>query len=100
MFSISSTGKAVVTSDYLGKDGLVTKGTIHTKIQKKFGLIWITVDCGEWTDTSTATSYSVSHTLQLLKSGTYRAHVEFTIYGTGGSPDHMTTNIERTYTKP
>lgn len=100
VFSISSTGKAVVTSDYLGKDGLVTKGTIHTKIQKKFGLIWITVDCGEWTDTSTATSYSVSHTLQLLKSGTYRAHVEFTIYGTGGSPDNMTTNIERTYTKP
>lgn len=100
VFSISSTGKAVVTSEYLGKGNLVTKGTIYTKIQKKFGLIWITVDCGEWTDTSTESDYSVSHTLQLLKSGTYRAHVEFTISGTGGSDDKMTKNIEKTYTKP
>lgn len=99
-FSISNTGKATVSSNYTGKSGLVTKATIKTKIQKKFGLIWITVDCGEWTDTSTNTNYSVEHTLQLLKSGTYRAHVEFKIEGTGGSPDEITKNIEKTYTKP
>lgn len=99
-FVITSTGKATVTSNYSGKPGLVTKATIETKIQKKFGLIWITVDCGEWTDTSTNTTYSVSHTLQLLKSGTYRANVKYTISGTGGSPDEITKKIERTYTKP
>lgn len=99
-FFITSTGKATVTSSYTGKPGVMTKATIETKIQKRFGLIWITVDCGEWTDTSTNTNYSVSHTLQLLKSGTYRANVKYTISGTGGSPDEITQKIERTYTKP
>lgn len=99
-FSITSTGKATVTNTYSGITGITKNVKIVTKIQKKFGLIWITVDCGEWTDTLTATNYSGSHTLQLLKSGTYRAHVEFTVSGTGGSDDKTTTNIERTYTKP
>ena len=40
-FSISSTGNATVSNSYTGKTGLVTKGTIETKIQKKFGLIWM-----------------------------------------------------------
>lgn len=100
LFSISSAGKATVTSNYSGKPGLVTKATIETKIQKKFGLIWINVDGGKWTDTSTNTNYSVSHSLQLSKTGKYRAHVEFTISGTGGSPDEITKNVEKTYTKP
>ncbi len=96
-FYISSTGKATVSNSYIGKSGLVTKGTIETKIQKKFGLIWITVDNGKWTDTSTANSFSQSHSLQLSKTGTYRSHVEFTISGTGGSDDKITKNIEKTY---
>ncbi len=96
-FSISSTGNATVSNSYTGKTGLVTKGTIETKIQKKFGLIWITVDNGSWTDTSTATNFSKSHSVQLSKTGTYRAHVVFTISGTGGSDDKITKNIEKTY---
>ncbi len=96
-FSISSTGKATVSNNYMGKSGLVTKGTIETKIQKKFGLIWITVDGGKWTDTSTATNFSKSHSVQLSKTGTYRAHVVFTVSGTGGSDDKITKNIEKVY---
>lgn len=96
-FSISSSGNASVSNNYIGKQGLVTKGTIVTKVQKKFGLIWITVDGGKWTDTSTATSFSQSHSVQLKSTGTYRAHVEFTISGTGGSDDKITKNVEKTY---
>lgn len=96
-FSISSTGYATVSNNYMGKQGLVTKGTIETKVQKKFGLIWITVDGGKWTDTSTATSFAKSHSVQLSKKGTYRAHVEFTISGTGGSDDKITKNVEKVY---
>lgn len=96
-FAISSTGYATVSNSYIGKQGVITKGTIETKIQKRFGLIWITVDGGKWTDTSTAANFSKSHSVQLSKTGTYRAHVEFTISGTGGSDDKMTKNIEKTY---
>lgn len=96
-FSISSTGNATVSNSYMGKQGLVTKGTIVTKVQKKYGLIWITVDGGKWTDTSTATNFSRSHSVQLTSKGTYRAHVEFTISGTGGSDDKITKNVEKTY---
>lgn len=98
-FAISGDGNATVFNIYTGKPGLVTKGTIETKIQKKFGLIWITVDNGKWTDTSTATDFSKSHSVQLSKKGTYRAHVEFTVSGTGGSDDKITKNVEKTYTK-
>lgn len=96
-FSISSTGYATVSNNYMGKQGLVTKGTIVTKVQKKYGLIWITVDGGKWTDTSAATSFSQSHSVQLSSKGTYRAYVEFTISGTGGSDDKITKNVEKNY---
>lgn len=99
-FAISSSGLATVNNSYYGITGVTKSAKIVTKIQKRFGLIWITVDCGEWTDTPTATNYSMSHSLQLLKSGTYRAHVEFTVSGTGGSDDTFTKNLEKTYTKP
>lgn len=76
---------------------IIKSATIETKIQKKFGLIWITVSDGSWTDTTTATSYSKSHSVQLSSTGTYRAHVEFTISGSGGSDDEITKNVQRTY---
>lgn len=96
-FSISSSGKATVSYEYYGKSGVTRSAEIETKVQKKFGLIWITVDNGSWTDTSTATNFSKSHSVQLSKTGTYRAHVEFTISGSGGSDDKITKNVERTY---
>lgn len=96
-FTISSSGLATVKNTYNGITGVTRSAEIETKVQKKFGLIWITVDNGSWTDTSTATNFSKSHSVQLSKTGTYRAHVEFKISGTGGSDDKITKNVERTY---
>lgn len=96
-FTISSSGRATASFDYQGKSGVTKSATIETKIQKKFGLIWITVSDGSWTDTTKATTYSNSHSVQLSSTGTYRAHVEFTISGTGGSDDEITRNVQRTY---
>ncbi len=96
-FSISSSGKATVYYSYVGKSGTTKKAEIVTKVQKKVGLIWVTVDGGSWTDTSTSTSFSKSHSVQLSSKGTYRAHVVFTISGTGGSDDKITKNVEKTY---
>ena len=96
-FIISSSGNATVTCKYYGKSGITKNSEIVTKVQKKFGLIWITVSGGSWTDTSTATNFSKSHSVQLSDTGTYRAHVEFTISGNGGSDDKITKNVEKTY---
>ncbi len=96
-FSISGSGNATVNNTYSGITGTTQNVEIATKVQKKFGLIWITVDNGSWTDTSTATNFSKSHSVQLSKIGTYRAHVVFTISGTGGSDDKVTKNVEKTY---
>ena len=96
-FSISSTGNATVKNSYAGSQGTTKSATITTKVQKKVGLIWVTVSGGSWTDTSTAINYSKTHSVQLSSKGTYRAHVKFVISGTGGSDDEMTKNVEKTY---
>jgi hypothetical protein len=96
-FSISSSGLATVKNTYSGISGVTTSAKIVTKVQKKVGLIWVTVDNGSWSDTSTATNFSKSHSVQLSSKATYRAHIEFTISGTGGSDDKITKNIEKTY---
>lgn len=96
-FSISSSGKATVTNSYSGITGVTKNAEIKTKVQKKVGLIWVTVSGGSWTDTSTATNFSRSHSVQLSSTGTYRAHVVFTISGTGGSDDKITKNTEKEY---
>ena len=96
-FTISSSGLATVKNTYNGITGVTQSSEIVTKVQKKFGLIWITVDNGSWTDTSTSTNFSKSHSVQLSSTGTYRAHVVFTVSGTGGSDDKITKNIEKTY---
>lgn len=96
-FVISSTGKATVSNTYSGITGTTTSAEIVTKVQKKVGLIWVTVNGGSWTDKSKSTSFSKSHSVQLSSKGTYRAHVVFTISGTGGSDDKITKNVKKAY---
>lgn len=96
-FSISESGKVTVSNRYVGETGVTKSATFTTKVQKKVGLIWVTVSNGKWTDTSTAVNFSKSHSVQLSSTGTYRAHVVFTISGTGGSDDKITKNIEKEY---
>lgn len=95
--TISSTGKATAKYSYSGLSGKFKSAKIVTKIQKKVGLIWITVGDGSWTDTSTSLSGSKSHSVQLSSTGTYRAHIVFTFSGSGGSDDKVTKNYEKTY---
>lgn len=97
VFTISNSGLATVKNTYSDSLNRVTSAEIVTKVQKKVGLIWVTVSNGSWTDTSTATSFSKSHSVQLSGTGTYRAHVVFTISGTGGSDDKITKDVEKTY---
>ncbi|MBE6741558.1 MAG: hypothetical protein E7570_04555 [Ruminococcaceae bacterium] len=96
-FAISSTGYATVKNSYKGRTGYFQSATITTKVQKKVGIIWVTVSGGSWTDNSTSTNYSKSHSVQLSSTGTYRAHVVFVISGTGGSDDKITKNVQKTY---
>lgn len=96
-FSISSSGRAAVNNSYSGITGTTKSVTIKTKIQKKVGIIWVTVSGGSWTDTTTATNFNKSHSVQLSSKGTYRAHVEFTISGTGGKDDEITKNVQKIY---
>ena len=96
-FSISDSGKATVANSYSGKSGKFKSAKITTKVQKKIGIIWVTISDGSWTDTSTSLNYSKSHTIQLSSTGTYRAHVVFVISGSGGSDDRITKNVQKTY---
>lgn len=70
---------------------------IDTKIQKKVGIIWVTVDNGSWTETTKSTKFAKAYSVKLSSKGTYRAHVKFTVSGTGGSDDEITKNVEKTY---
>ena len=96
-FTISDSGLAKVTNKYVGKTGVFQSAKVTTKVQKKVGIIWVTVSGGSWTDTSTLLNFSKSHSVQLSSTGTYRAHVVFVISGTGGSDDRITKNVQKTY---
>lgn len=100
--SISSSGVITVKNSYIGYQSVTTKAVITTYIEKKvLGLFWSRVDIGqtddEWVDTIYDYKYSGSHSVQLEKTGTYRVTVEFVIYGSGGSAETITKEIERTY---
>ena len=96
-FNIDGNGNARVYVSYEGYEGITTNAVITVKIQKRFLLVfWQDVDGGEWTDYASGEYYSTSHSV-LVKSGTYRATVEYTIYGTGGAPDVITEELKAEY---
>ena len=86
-FVISASGKASVNfNSYLMNNAQSIR--IETKIQKRFLLVfWNDVDGGQWTDSFTTTEGSFSHTLQLEKTGRYRAVFHIYAVGTDGSVD-------------
>ena len=100
--SISSTGVLKVTNSYTGDSSVTTKAIITTYIEKKIlGIFWSRVDINqtndEWVDTIYNYKYSGYHSIQLPSTGTYRVTVEYVIYGTGGSADTITKEIQKTY---
>ncbi len=97
IFSINSSGKATVTVHCTGVSGVTTKIVAETKIQKKFGIIWINVSGANWTDTVNGTAFSKTHTHQFEDNGTYRAKTTITVSGSGGANDVIKKTIEKTY---
>ena len=97
VFTISDSGVATVKNSYTGITGTMKSAKISTKVQKKVGIIWVTVDNGSWTDNSSSNDFAKSHSVQLSGKGTYRAHTVFTFSGSGGSDDKITKNVEKTY---
>lgn len=99
---VSSSGLMTVTNNYSANSSILTKVVITTYIEKRtLGLFWSRVDIGqnndEWVDTIYSDSYFGSHSHQLTKTGTYRATVEYIFYGSGGSADSVTKEIEVRY---
>ncbi len=99
---ISSSGQAEITNSFSGDPSVFTKAIITTYIEKRIlGIFWTKVDIGqtndEWIDTIYTNVYSGTHSVQLPSTGTYRATVEYVIYGSGGSADTITKEIKKTY---
>ena len=95
IFTITSGGLAAVSVYYYGYPGETTGATITSTIQKRTLLFfWSTVV--SWEDEPSSYYYVGEHTYQLSSTGTYRAVVDYTIYGSG-SADEITETIECTY---
>lgn len=100
--SISNSGIIKTTNSYTGDRTVTTKAIITTYIEKKIlGLFWSRVDIGqtndEWVDTIYNYEYIGSHSHQLTATGTYRVTVEYVIYGSGGSADTITKEVEKVF---
>ena len=92
---IDDNGEASIGLSCIGISGVTTKITAETKLERKWGLLWLDVE--EWTDVSTNPYLTTGHTVQLSKKATYRAKTEYTVSGTGGSNDTFTCECEYTY---
>ena len=97
VFVIMDDGEAIVSYTCFGYQGITTRIVVETKIEKKFLWWWNDVDGASWTDESTTYYCDGEHSIQLTKSGTYRATVTYTVYGTGGEADVLTSQFEKKY---
>lgn len=100
--NISSSGLMTITNKYSANSTILSQAVITTYIERKtLGLFWSRVDIGqtndEWVDTLYTNVYSGTHSYQLTKTGTYRATVEYVFYGSGGSADTITREVEVDY---
>ena len=96
-FVINSSGIANINFNYLLNENAQSI-RIETKIQKRFLLVfWNDVDGGQWTDSFETATGSFSHTLQLEKTGRYRAVFHIYAVGTDSSVDDFELVKECTY---
>ncbi len=94
---IDSSGEATIAYNCIGISGVTTRIVAETKLERKWGLLWLDVDGAEWTDSTNGKYLSGSHTVNLEKTGTYRATAVYTVTGTGGSADNITCQAQDTY---
>ena len=97
IFVIDDNGEAIVAYICYGYEGITSRIVVEIKIEKKFLWWWNDVDGASWTDETTGYSLDNEHSIQLSKSGTYRAVITYTVYGSGGEADVLTNEIEKKY---
>lgn len=101
VFVIDDDGVATIGTIFSGYDGVATHADITIKLEKKFLFFWTDVDIGYPDDIYTATIYGSfgmhEADFQLPSTGTYRATVTVTAYGSGGSPDVIEYTAENEY---
>ncbi len=100
--SIASNGTMTIYESYDGIPGVTTRGELTTYIEKRIlGIFWKKVNNGQpnnqWVDTIYNYRYSGTHSYQLSSTGTYRATVIYKVYGTGGDPDELTSQVTCSY---
>lgn len=101
LFNINSKGVGTVTYSCSG-DSNFTRVNIVCYVEKKtLGLFWSRVETGtnnnEWIDSSNRNPYTGTRTFTLKDKGTYRAVVTYTVEGTGGPDDVITSKVEDKY---
>ena len=99
---IASDGTMTIYESYDGIPGVTTRGELTTYIEKRIlGIFWKKVNNGQpnnqWVDTIYNYRYSGTHSYQLSSTGTYRATVIYKVYGTGGDPDELTSQVTCSY---
>ena len=96
LFSITDSGEARVTYQYVGYEGITTGAEITIKIEKRNFLIFWT-DVVEETIVVAGESYDGTYGYQLSKTGTYKCTVTYRVSGTGGTDDVITFEDTKTY---
>ena len=96
-FYIDSNGEANVFVQAVGSVGLTTGITIEIQLQRKGLLWWSDVDGGYWYESFSGTNGLVSDSIQLEKTGKYRAVITVTVSGTGGADDVIEDTLTYEY---
>lgn len=100
--TIYSSGIMKITNSFSEGPFVFTKVIITTYVEKKvLRLFWSRVDIGEaddeWIDEIYTKVYSETHSTQISSTGTYMVIVEYVIYGSGGTAETITQEIEKKY---
>lgn len=95
-FSITDSGEARVSYQYVGYEGITTGAEITIKIEKRNFLFFWT-DVVEETIVIAGESYIGMYKYQLSKTGTYKCTVTYRVSGAGGADDVITFEDTQTY---
>ena len=96
-FEITTDGTANIQTIYKGISGITTGTTVEIQLQRRGVLWWSDVDGGYWNNTVMGTYGSISKTLQLTRTGKYRAVFTVTVFGTGGDADVIEETLTYEY---
>ncbi len=96
-FTIDASGVATVEYVCNGYKYLTTTIKAEIQLQKKTWWWYNNVDGAYWKDLTNDYSADGSHSIQLTEGGTYKAVITYTVYGSGGTADVITREIEAYY---